>query len=366
MTKNELKKKFEKYLISQGLSEKTKSGNPSTVYAYIHRVNKVCDSLYNGHSQNEWTQLANDIYPILGFYLLCKKDSFYINHSNFGKLKGFLYDFCNIPSPVNRQTVEQYFQINVFENKKIYTNQYVIIKNFINNLPKTYFIELRINDKDILKRTKLHALQKFYDFLKDENYNPSAGNKSASEQSKSIKTFYLKTSKKLSYLQNQGAGNKLYILSKGGTNKKCPKIIPSMRLNNRLETKVSAAWVQDVLRISRWTLKRLVENNIFIKYDHNMFSISDINAYIRSNFHPSQYAKNPRVPEGNKVKQWWEVKDVKAHTGLNEKYIQRLRIEKKVTYITVSKNKYIFYPYDFKLYTKIKPLFIDEKNLISK
>ena len=366
MTKNELKKKFEKYLISQGLSEKTKSGNPSTVYAYIHRVNKVCDSLYNGHSQNEWTQLANDIYPILGFYLLCKKDSFYINHSNFGKLKGFLYDFCNIPSPVNRQTVEQYFQINVFENKKTYTNQYVIIKNFINNLPKTYFIELRINDKDILKRTKLHALQKFYDFLKDENYNPSAGSKSASEQSKSIKTFYLKTSKKLSYLQNQGAGNKLYILSKGGTNKKCPKIIPSMRLNNRLETKVSAAWVQDVLRISRWTLKRLVENNIFIKYDHNMFSISDINAYIRSNFHPSQYAKKTKAPEGNKVKQWWEVKDVEAHTGLNEKSIQRLRRNGKVTYIAVSKNKYIFYPYDFQPYTKIRPFIVDEKVLNTK
>lgn len=366
MAKNDLRKQFENWLTSQGFSQKTQSGRPSTVYAYAHDISKVCDTLYNGHSQNEWLQLAHDIYHVLGFYLLCRKDNFYINHSTFKKLKGFLHDFCNIPSSINRQTIEQHFQINVYENEKIYTNQYVIIKDFINNLPKTYFIELNINETNTLKRKKINALQKFYDFLKDTNYNPNAKNKSITEQSKSIKAFYLKTSKKLSYLQNQGVDKKLYIISKGGTNKKCPKIIPSMRVNNRLETKVSAAWVQDVLRISRWTLKRLAESNILIKDNHNMFSISDINDYIRKNFHPSKYASDPKVPEGNKVKQWWEVKDVEAHTGLNEKYIQRLRREKKVTYITVSKNKYIFYPYDFTSYTKIKPLIIDDKTLNTK
>lgn len=42
MEQNELKKQFEKYLISQGLSEKTRSGNPSTVYDYITNIQRVC------------------------------------------------------------------------------------------------------------------------------------------------------------------------------------------------------------------------------------------------------------------------------------------------------------------------------------
>lgn len=34
---------FRKYLIQQGYSEFTPSGNPSTVYDYGKRVNKICD-----------------------------------------------------------------------------------------------------------------------------------------------------------------------------------------------------------------------------------------------------------------------------------------------------------------------------------
>ncbi|MBZ9730544.1 hypothetical protein LB467_12690 [Salegentibacter sp. JZCK2] len=34
---------FKKYLIQKGYSEYTPSGNPSTVYDYIKRVNKICE-----------------------------------------------------------------------------------------------------------------------------------------------------------------------------------------------------------------------------------------------------------------------------------------------------------------------------------
>ena len=37
-----IKKQFERYLISKGYSQTTPSGNPSTVYDYIKRIDKIC------------------------------------------------------------------------------------------------------------------------------------------------------------------------------------------------------------------------------------------------------------------------------------------------------------------------------------
>jgi len=34
---------FKQYLIQKGYSEYTPSGNPSTVYDYIKRINKICE-----------------------------------------------------------------------------------------------------------------------------------------------------------------------------------------------------------------------------------------------------------------------------------------------------------------------------------
>ena len=34
---------FKRYLIEQGYSEFTPSGNPSTVYDYVQRIKKICD-----------------------------------------------------------------------------------------------------------------------------------------------------------------------------------------------------------------------------------------------------------------------------------------------------------------------------------
>jgi len=37
-----MKKQFEDYLIKKGYSVKTPSGNPSTVYAYIKSIDRIC------------------------------------------------------------------------------------------------------------------------------------------------------------------------------------------------------------------------------------------------------------------------------------------------------------------------------------
>lgn len=47
---------FKHYLIQKGYSEYTPSGNPSTVYDYVKRINKICE-----RERISIKQLANNI-----------------------------------------------------------------------------------------------------------------------------------------------------------------------------------------------------------------------------------------------------------------------------------------------------------------
>lgn len=58
-----MKKQFEKFLINQGYKQTTPSGNPSTVYDYIKRVEKVCE-----WENFTWFQLAENIDKIVRLY----------------------------------------------------------------------------------------------------------------------------------------------------------------------------------------------------------------------------------------------------------------------------------------------------------
>lgn len=55
-----MKDQFEDYLINQGYSVKTPSGNPSTVYDYIKRIDKICKS-----ENLTWSELANTIHTVV-------------------------------------------------------------------------------------------------------------------------------------------------------------------------------------------------------------------------------------------------------------------------------------------------------------
>ena len=59
-----MKKSFEKYLIDQGYSLRTPSGNPSTVYDYQKRIDKVCE--WEGYPN--WETLAVNISRIVAMY----------------------------------------------------------------------------------------------------------------------------------------------------------------------------------------------------------------------------------------------------------------------------------------------------------
>lgn len=57
-----MKTEFENFLIQQGYKEYTPKGNPSTVYDYIKRIEKVC-TFENCSSMNELANIIDDIVP---------------------------------------------------------------------------------------------------------------------------------------------------------------------------------------------------------------------------------------------------------------------------------------------------------------
>lgn len=58
-----MREKFKSYLISQGYSETTPSGHPSTVYDYMKRIDRVCE-----WEQLEWSELKSCINQIVPQY----------------------------------------------------------------------------------------------------------------------------------------------------------------------------------------------------------------------------------------------------------------------------------------------------------
>lgn len=59
----DMKKQFEEYLINKGYKQTTPSGQPSTVYDYIKRIDRVCE-----WENMNWEQLADSIQKILCQY----------------------------------------------------------------------------------------------------------------------------------------------------------------------------------------------------------------------------------------------------------------------------------------------------------
>ena len=58
-----MKEQFKAYLVSKGYSQYTPSGNPSTVYDYPKRIDKVC-----AWENTTWSELANNISDIIRQY----------------------------------------------------------------------------------------------------------------------------------------------------------------------------------------------------------------------------------------------------------------------------------------------------------
>ena len=87
--KADLRSDFHDWLVQQGLSEKTRTGRRGSIYEYLRCLDRVCDIVQSKHDDDSWRWLAKNIYPILGFFILCKNGPVKINESNVGHLKEF-------------------------------------------------------------------------------------------------------------------------------------------------------------------------------------------------------------------------------------------------------------------------------------
>lgn len=90
---SDFKKQFEEYLISKGYKKTTPSGNPSTVYDYIKRINKVCE-----WENITWNQLADNIQTVVRKYDIGgeKETLGMISHNSVINALRRFYDFVAI------------------------------------------------------------------------------------------------------------------------------------------------------------------------------------------------------------------------------------------------------------------------------
>ena len=342
----DIKENFKKWLTAQGLSEKTPSGKPGTVYEYTRRINQLTDIIFKGHTVQHWELLARNIYSILGIHILCKNGKTF--HSG-KEIEEFLNTFLSEMSSY-QNNLHDYFiiQIPIYKEDKVEysTLPYELVKDLLPSLQNEVIILEISNSLSQISKNK-NILIKFYKFLLDTQYcNTSCLGSNSQNNSSIVRKFYENLAIKLqeieSYLRNQ-----IYALGvkiDGGNGRTPPLFVP---LNSQ-ETIVSSSWVCYLLRIERHTLSNLKTLKPTTS-SSRWYSLSEVNDFIKNNFVPA--TETPADPI--KIEPWWTVNEAIKNTGLNSKFIQRLRANNKISYVKVTRNIYIYYPYDFVKYTKI-------------
>lgn len=349
----DIRRDFKEWLIKQGYSEKTKSGRPSTVYEYISQINKVCDIVYLDHNIPHWELLAEDIYPILGFYNLCKKEDAQITADNFSQTKDFLINFLS-SMRAYKDNIDNYFRIESYFNG-LFIEKYSLIEMLMNYLDDNSYILCKFLGTPNERKKHRIALTKFFEFLQASKYtNSNSYFYNKFKEPTDIENLYIRLYEKLQNIETLIKNDDLLyeLCIKGGNN-----IEPPM-LEVEKVSEITIDQVCLILRIERHTLRRISELKPR-KTSRPKYLVSDVNNFIKKNFVPSISSANTTIqmPE---TKKWWLVKEVIENTGLTTNQIKYLRQQNLVSYIKVTRNIYIFYPYDFKEYTKRNLIVIDK------
>lgn len=343
----DLKEDFRQWLIKQGLSEKTATGRHGTVYEYVRRIDKLCNLIYKGHDLKSWQQLAEDIYPILGFHLLCRKGDVCVTQNNIAEIKDFLETFLSNLNPY-QENLENYFEVKLQLDNGDCVEHYTLIKDLLPSLT-TQTLLLKFSASATQVNKNRNALEKFYQFLSDTQYINAGSScyKRISEKTK-INIFYNELAQKIKIIKSYptNGNNQIFrIIIKGGNNIDPPKIEPR---NTALgyETKAHFEDVREILGISRWTLKRLASSSKEfrlspINIDFKEYYIDDVNKYIIAHFTRST---TDNKYKGRILKKWWTASKVQKKLGCNSKKVERLRNDGHFTYLHISQSIYLYYP----------------------
>ena len=349
---SDLREEFRNWLIKQGLSEKTKTGRLGSVYEYIRRIDKIGDIIYLNQEDKKWECLARDIYPILGFHLICKTGKVSITHKNIDTIRNFLNLFLSSLRPYQKSSMN-YFDVKLQLDDGTYIEHYTVILDLLPFFTtETLFLNFCDSVSQVNKNR--NALEKFHDFLTDGNvqkhilFSAKAKDKNSHTENdlKQLKTSLIE-------LQSAQKLNIYFVIAEG-TRTTPPQLIPGKLDTSEIAAQGAGQYeVLEILQISRWTLQRLVEAGILHKNANNLFDAEEINRFVQNNFVPSD---NNEITHSEAIKIWWTTSKAQAQTGLNRKYLERLRKEKKVSYIKVAPKRYLYYPPDLAQYSKVKPL----------
>lgn len=339
----ELKENFRQWLIKQGLSEKTTTGRQGTVYEYIRRIEKICNTIYAGHNLQPWQQLAEDIYPILGIHTLCKKGSFCITQDNLPQIKSF---FITLLSNLRtyQENFSDLFTIELLDEERLLADNYTHIKDLLSSLTVEKIVIQPSISLDQLNKNR-NVLEKFYLFLADTKYvNPDSSYYKRFIEKNDIEHFYDLLAQDIrdivSYAHDIDKNLELKSRIIGGTGITPPQI-------DSVDTEVYPQTVCDILRISERTRKRLEMRGDLIPLSKGKYSVEAVNKYIRDRFVESKYtATKDSYPH------WWNVDEAHKETGIHRKRLQRLRnsdpSKNEVAYVKISERIYIYYPPDVK------------------
>lgn len=360
-TQTDLRQSFHDWLVRQGLSEKTKTGRAGTVYEYVRYIDKVCDIVQSKRDDDSWKWLAQHIYPILGFYILCRKDPVVINFKNKARLEGFLTEFFNC-WPSCSENSQKYLVMQTPLSEKDDINSYRMIQEFV-------WDDLEINKSEItlylnipktVANNERKALQKFYQFLEENKYDPVSQkflshSKEKIRIKKKLITHYSLISVNLKRLNFWDCSdNVIYaFITEGGYYSRAPKLYPEKE--NETMTKEE---VRDLLQISDWSFRQLHNSGELFHQNDGSYLVKNVDAYINSCFKPSSTKK--KAPKAKELKYWWTAKQIHDNFGISTQYVSKMK--NTVARLELKTGKCLYYPYEFQTHSKTKKRIRDKKS----
>ncbi len=316
----DLRQYFHSWLVRQGLSEKTKTGRAGTVYEYVRYIDKVCDVVQSKHDHDSWLWLAKNIYPILGFFILCRKGPVKINRENKYHFDGFMTAFFNCWQYYDENAQKYLVMRATYPEGHI--SSYLMIQEVVWDsleINKSE-ITLKLNILKAVANNERKALKRFYQFLCDwftpQKVEQCGLDYSAIRDTKSqIDTLKRKSSKQVFAFKIHG-----------GTNKRPPQLEPNTG-------HCGADWIRELFGKASRGMAIPIKPGSTGKY-----SVPEINEWVRHNFRGSDKKEGPEMEE------WWTTKRVLEKTGWTKDILKRKR--RKIAHISLSERKIIFYPPD--------------------